>query len=91
MDVMGATGKGIQVRSGILAEGVHWRVRRWTKMASAERGARDRYLLNMSVSCSLNYACEMCAFFVTKCSRRQDCPIWSPNKDLRHILPVHLF
>ena len=37
MGGMGATGKGIEVMSGIFVEGEHWRVRGWTKMASGER------------------------------------------------------
>ena len=52
MGGMGATGKGIEVMSGIFVEGGHRRVRGWTKMASVERWARDPYLLNMSISCN---------------------------------------
>ena len=44
MGGVGDTGKGIEVMNGILAEGGHWRVRGWTKMASTERGARAFWL-----------------------------------------------
>ena len=36
MGRVGDTGKGIEIMNGILAEGGHWRVRGWTKMASTE-------------------------------------------------------
>ena len=79
---MGATGKGIKVMSGIFVEGGYWRVRGWTKTASAERMYHATFRFK-------NYACEMGAFFVTNCPRRQDCLIWGWNKDLLHILLVH--
>ena len=69
MGGVGDTGKGIEIMNGILAEGGHWRVRGWTKMASAERGARACYLLNMNVSCNLNYACEVGPILCHKMSK----------------------
>ena len=77
--------------SRISVKGGHWRVKGRTKMASAERWARDRYLLKMSVSCNLTRHVKWGAFFVRRCPRLQKCPIWSPNKDLLLILPVHSF
>ena len=79
---VGATGKGTEIMSGIFDEGGYWRVRGWTKTASAER------MYHATVRFK-NYACEMSAFFVTNCPRRQDCLIWGWNKDLLHILLVH--
>ena len=82
MGGVGATGKGTEIMSGIFDKGGYWRVRGWTKTASAERMYHATFRFK-------NYACEMSAFFVTNCPRRQDCLIWGWNKDLLHILLVH--